>query len=76
MTVQYQIAKEINTSLEGSIQEVFVEGPSKTNAEKLMARTRTNRIVILSAAKDLIGQIIHVKITEGKTFSLVGDIVI
>lgn len=76
MTVQYQIAKEINTSLEGSIQEVFVEGPSKTNAEKLMARTRTNRIVIISAAKDLIGQIIHVKITEGKTFSLMGDVVI
>jgi len=76
MKVQYQIAKEINSSLEGSVQEVFVEGPSKTNAEKLMARTRTNRIVIISAAKDLIGQIIHVKITEGKTFSLVGDIVI
>ena len=75
MTVQYQIAKEINTSLEGSVQEVFVEGPSKTNAEKLMARTRTNRIVIISAPKDLIGQIINVKITEGKTFSLMGDVV-
>jgi tRNA-2-methylthio-N6-dimethylallyladenosine synthase len=76
MKVQYQIAKEINSSLEGSVQEVFVEGPSKTNAEKLMARTRTNRIVIISAAKDLIGQIINVRITEGKTFSLVGDVVL
>lgn len=76
MTVQYQIARDINTSLEGSIQEVFVEGPSKTNVEKLMARTRTNRIVIISAAKDLIGQIIHVRITEGKTFSLMGDVVL
>ncbi len=76
MKVQHQIAKEINSSLEGSVQEVFVEGPSKTNAEKLMARTRTNRIVIISAAKDLIGQIINVRITEGKTFSLVGDVVL
>jgi tRNA-2-methylthio-N6-dimethylallyladenosine synthase len=74
-SIQYRIATEINQSLEGSIQEVLVEGPSKTNEEKMTSRTRTNRIVIFSGSKDLIGQIINVRITEAKTFSLFGEII-
>ena len=57
--VQYQIAAEINQSMQGSIREVMVEGPSKTNPEKLTSRTRTNHIVIFSGPKDLIGQLIN-----------------
>lgn len=72
-SVQYRIATEINKSLEGTVQEVLVEGPSKTNEEKLTSRTRTNRIVNFSGSKDLIGQIINVRITEAKTFSLFGE---
>jgi len=71
---QYQIATEINQELQGSIQEVLVEGPSKTNPQKLTSRTRSNRIVIFSGEKDLIGRLINVKITEAKTFSLFGEI--
>ncbi|MDD2510363.1 MAG: tRNA (N6-isopentenyl adenosine(37)-C2)-methylthiotransferase MiaB [Syntrophomonas sp.] len=71
--LQYQIATEINQELEGSIQEVLVEGPSKTNPQKLTSRTRSNRIVIFSGGKDLIGRLINVKITEAKTFSLFGE---
>ncbi|MDD4562085.1 MAG: tRNA (N6-isopentenyl adenosine(37)-C2)-methylthiotransferase MiaB [Syntrophomonadaceae bacterium] len=73
--VQYQIAAEINQSMQGSIREVMVEGPSKTNPEKLTSRTRTNHIVIFSGPKDLIGQLINVRITEAKTFSLFGEVV-
>ncbi|WP_061213654.1 tRNA (N6-isopentenyl adenosine(37)-C2)-methylthiotransferase MiaB [Syntrophomonas wolfei] len=72
--LQYQIATEINQELQGSIQEVLVEGPSKTNPQKLTSRTRSNRIVIFSGEKDLIGRLINVKITEAKTFSLFGEI--
>ena len=68
--VQYRIAKEINQSLEGQVEEVLVEGPSKTDKSKLTSRTRTNRIVIISGSNDLIGRIIPVRITQGKTFSL------
>jgi tRNA-2-methylthio-N6-dimethylallyladenosine synthase len=71
--VQYGIAAELNQSLEGSIQNVLVEGVSKTNEDKLTARTRTNRIVIFSGAKDLIGKLINVRITKGKTFSLFAE---
>lgn len=73
--VQYQIATEINQSMQDSIKEVLVEGPSKTNPEKLTARTRTNQIVIFSGPKDLIGQLINVRITEARTFSLFGEVV-
>ncbi len=73
--VQYQIATEINQSMQGSIKEVMVEGPSKTNPEKLTSRTRTNHIVIFSGPKDLIGQLINVRIIEARTFSLFGEVV-
>ncbi|KUG04827.1 trna-i(6)a37 methylthiotransferase [hydrocarbon metagenome] len=72
--LQYSIAREINKSLEGTIQEVLVEGLSKTDKDKLTSRTRTNRIVIFSGPRDLIGRLISVKITEAKTFSLFGEI--
>ncbi len=71
--IQYKIAAEKNKSLEDTEQEVLVEGPSKT--DKLMSRTRTNRIVIFSGPKTLIGKLINVKITEAKTFSLFGKLV-
>lgn len=72
--IQYRIAREINQSLEGKIEEVLVEGPSKTDKTKLTSRTRTNRIVIISGSEDLIGKIIPVKIVEGKSFSLFGEV--
>jgi len=72
--IQYGIALEINKSLEGKIIEVLVDGPSKTNPDKLTGRSRNNHIIIFSGTKDLIGRRLHVKITEGKTFSIFGEI--
>lgn len=72
---QYRIAREINKSMEGNIEEVMVEGPSKTDKSKLTSRTRTNRIVIIDGEEDLIGRIIPVRVTEGKTFSLFGELI-
>lgn len=75
MEVQYDIAARINKALEGQIEEVLVEGPSKTNADFLTARTRNNRIVIFPGSSSLIGQIINIKVVEGKTFSLTGELI-
>lgn len=72
--VQYKIATEINQKLEGKIEEVLVEGPSKTNPEKLTGRTRTNRIVIFSGPNSIIGEVKNVKITEARTFSMFGEL--
>jgi tRNA-2-methylthio-N6-dimethylallyladenosine synthase len=71
---QYGIALEINRALEGQTLEILVDGPSKTNPDRLTGRTRTNHIVIFSGTKDLIGKPINVKITAGKTFSIFGEI--
>jgi len=73
--VQYRIAREINQSLVGKIEEVLVEGPSKTDKTKLTSRTRTNRVVIIPGSEDLIGKIIPVRITKGNSFSLFGELV-
>ncbi|HPT69951.1 MAG TPA: tRNA (N6-isopentenyl adenosine(37)-C2)-methylthiotransferase MiaB, partial [Syntrophomonas sp.] len=59
---QYDIALQINRAMEGQTFEILVDGPSKTNPERLTGRTRTNHIVIFSGPKDLIGQLINVKI--------------
>lgn len=72
--IQYQIAEEMNKSLEGSSQEILVEGYSKTNNDMLTGRTRNNKIVIFSGSEDLIAKIINVKITQGKTFSIFGKL--
>lgn len=72
--IQYKIASDLNRELEGQKVEVLVEGPSKTNPEKLTSRTRTNRIVIFEGSRDLIGRLAQVTITEAKTFSLFGEL--
>jgi tRNA-2-methylthio-N6-dimethylallyladenosine synthase len=73
--LQYSVAAELNQEREGTVQEVLVEGPSKTNEDRLTARTRDNRIVIFTGSRDLIGKLINVRITKGKTFSLFAETV-
>lgn len=71
--LQYSIAADINQSLEGTVEEILVEGPSKTDPGKLTGRTRSNRIVIFTGPEYLLGRLINVRITRGKTFSLFGE---
>ena len=40
-----------NQELLGTLQEVLVEGPSRTDAEVLRGRTRTNKTVLLTGAE-------------------------
>jgi tRNA-2-methylthio-N6-dimethylallyladenosine synthase len=64
-----------NIQLRDQILNVLVEGPSKNDEEKLMGRTRTNKLVNFSGNKNLIGKIMPVKITDTKTFSLSGTVI-
>lgn len=70
-----EIALEKNKACEGRVLRVLVEGPSKTDSKTFTGRTDSAKIVNFKGSSDLEGQIIHVKITEGKTFSLFGEIV-
>ncbi|MEL7658113.1 MAG: tRNA (N6-isopentenyl adenosine(37)-C2)-methylthiotransferase MiaB, partial [Bacillota bacterium] len=69
-----EIAAEKNKDYEGMIVSVLVEGPSKTNSKTFTGRTDSGKIVNFKGTPDMVGQIIPVKITDGKTFSLFGDI--
>ncbi|WP_400163443.1 tRNA (N6-isopentenyl adenosine(37)-C2)-methylthiotransferase MiaB [Brevibacillus sp. TJ4] len=70
-----RIGLEQNKKLEGSVQEVLVEGVSKNNDKVLAGRTRTNKLVHFVGDESIIGQYVHVRIDEAKTWTLHGEIV-
>ena len=61
--------------IEGQTVEVLVEGESKRNDEVLSGYTRKNKLVNFKAPKDVIGKLVHVKITDAKTWSLDGEFI-
>lgn len=67
-------ALENNKKLENKTVKVLVEAPSDKEGY-LMGYTDTNKLVNLKGEKNLIGQIVDVKITEAKTWSLNGEYV-
>ena len=74
MNLQEKIAYEINQKLEGQEVELLIEGPSEKDPAKLCGRTRTNKVVIVEGSSDLIGKLVKVKITEAKSWLIVGEI--
>lgn len=74
LEVVNRIATERNNALVGTLQPILVEGPSKTNAERLQGRSSQNKPVIIEADKSLIGQIVPVRIKESTGFTLYGDV--
>ncbi len=71
---QNRINLEKNQSLLGSIQEVLVEGKSKTDINMYTGRTRTNKIVHFPCTENLTGKFINIKIKEIRTWNLIGII--
>ena len=59
----------------GTVQRILVEGQSKRDAAELMGRTYCNRVVNFAAPARLIGQMLDVRITETRTFTLRGEVV-
>ncbi len=57
----------------GSLQQILVEGPSKTNASRLMGRTRQNRLVVFEGGPRHVGQLLTVRITESTGFTDYAD---
>lgn len=70
-----EISAKKNLSYQDQVVEVLVEGESKKNPDILSGRTRTNRLVNFKGPKSAIGEIVYVKITEAKTWSLDGEMV-
>ena len=75
LKVQDRISKEINDSYVGKIERVLVEGPSKTNPDTLAGRTEGGKIVNFTGDESLTGKFADLKITESRTWSLVGELI-
>jgi tRNA-2-methylthio-N6-dimethylallyladenosine synthase len=63
-------ARARNQELLGTLQEVLVEGPSRTDPDVLRGRTRTNKTVLLSAAEP--GELVQVRIEAATSQTLRG----
>ncbi|HZC36888.1 MAG TPA: MiaB/RimO family radical SAM methylthiotransferase, partial [Chthoniobacterales bacterium] len=53
--------------------EILCEGPSKTNPERLMGRTRGNKIVVFEGSSRHIGELFPVRILRSTGYTLYGD---
>ena len=66
----------ISEQLVGTRQRLLVEGTSKRDAGELMGRTECNRVVNFVGQPRLVGQMVDVTITETRTFTLRGEVVV
>lgn len=70
--LQKKITLTKQRRLEGTIQEVLVEGRSKRSAGEWSGRTRTNKIVNFSGPDNLLGKTVAVRIEAAYLHSLKG----
>jgi tRNA-2-methylthio-N6-dimethylallyladenosine synthase len=73
-TLQQGVSLAKNRQRIGDTEEILVDGPSKLKNGQLMGRTRTNRIVNISAPERLIGRLVPVRIINATANSLLGDL--
>ncbi len=65
---------ENNEKYIGTIQKILVEGESKNNNKMLTGRTSTNKVVVFEGNKELINNVINIKIVENCLWYLKGKI--
>ena len=75
MALQNDVSLAINRALVGTETEVLVEGESKNDANKMMGRTRTNKIVIWdSTGREQTGDLVTVTVDTAQTWVLKGTL--
>ena len=70
-----RISAEKNAEYVGRIERGLVDGPSKTNSRTYGGRTETFKLVNFRGTPEMVGKIVHVRITASNTFSLEGEVV-
>ncbi len=73
LLIQEEITRARNRTLEGTIQEVLVEGTAESDPGMMTGRTRSNKIVNFESSMDTVGSFIDVKIDRAMTHSLWGS---
>lgn len=74
LKLQDEISRRKNERYVGRREEVLVESASRTNDEFMSGRTSGGKIVNFRGDGSLIGKLQNVRITEAKTWSLIGEI--
>jgi tRNA-2-methylthio-N6-dimethylallyladenosine synthase len=74
LETQNKITEVKNRLLEGTFQEILIEGEGKTDKKKLTGRTRTNKIVNIPWSDMAKGTLIFVEIIKGRQHSLEGRV--
>ena len=72
--IQKEITFQKNQELDGTLQEVFVEGRSKQSDREVTGRTRSNKIVNFEGNLSLVGKLVSVRIAKAYPHSLRGEI--
>jgi tRNA-2-methylthio-N6-dimethylallyladenosine synthase len=65
-------ARRSSEKMVGREVEILCEGSSRTNAARLMGRTRTNKIVVFKGDDALVGKMVNIRIERSNGFSLYG----
>ena len=73
LVLQRKITAKKNEKLSGNQVEVLVEEVSKKNPVYLYGKTRTDKNVVFEGGKELIGQMVDVRIVETGIATLVGE---
>ena len=73
--LQDEYTLEKNKALEGTEQELLVEGESKKNINDLMGRARSWKIINFRGNRGLVGRLVKVKISRAYLHSLRGEII-
>ena len=73
--LQQGITLSRNRALEGTVQNLLMEGASKKSDRQWMGRTRTNKIVNVAVSGIKAGTILSVRIDKGYAHSLKGTLV-
>ena len=68
-----RIATARNHALVGTDQVILVEGPSKTNPDRMQGRSSQNKPIIVMQGQTEPGQLLPVRITECTGFTLYGN---
>jgi tRNA-2-methylthio-N6-dimethylallyladenosine synthase len=78
-TLLDQNLRQIAAAMQGTVQKILVEGPSKRDPNELQGRSENNRVINFDGgphAARLIGKLIDVKITDVRSYSLRGEVVV
>ena len=71
-----QRVDEINNRYLGTIQDILIEGPSKSNNEMFTGRTDSNKVVVFAPKNNAkIGDLVKVKILANHKWYLEGEII-